>query len=43
MIVSLDTGYDAYLGNECTCLKDFKYNSTTNTVSEFVLYTAADI
>ena len=43
MIVSSDTDFAAYLGNECTCLKDFKYNSRTKTISEFVLYTAADI
>ena len=31
-IVSSDTDYVAYLGDECTRLKDFKYNSTINTI-----------
>ena len=38
MIVSSDTDYAAYLGSNCTCLKDFKYNSTTNTlILSFIL------
>ena len=43
MIISSDTDHAAYLDKDCACLKDFKYNSTTNTISEFVIYTAADI
>ena len=43
IILPSDTDYAAYLGNECTCLKDFKYNSTIIITSEFVLYSAADI
>ena len=43
MIVSSDTDYCAYLGKDYTCLKYFKYNSTTNAISTLVLYNAADI
>ena len=43
MIVSSDTDYAAYLGKDCTCLKDFKYNSSTNTISEFILYSKNEI
>ena len=43
MIVSTDTDYAAYLGNRCTCLKDFTYNVISNTISEIVLSTAAEI
>ena len=43
IIVSSDTDYVAYLGKDCTCLKDFKYNSITNTISEFISYTTTEI
>ena len=43
MIVLSDTDYTVYLVNKCTCLKDVRYNSTTNIITEFVVYTAAEI